>query len=79
MEEYVLIELAKCPRCEAKAYEQLSTHSYCSNCNFSPTLDYEDHEVSVPRWAIAGLKSNSSSSTPTEPKALATSSSQQVA
>jgi len=44
----------ECPRCNCRSYERLNTHSYCVNCNYSPTLD-EYGDAAIPDWALKFL------------------------
>jgi hypothetical protein len=52
-------QMRKCPRCEEKAYQRFSTHSYCSSCNYSP--DYESRyglpkdSAPIPSWVDKAL------------------------
>ena len=52
--------LYKCPRCNEKTYEKLSTHSYCVSCNYSPDLvNYRKSsadDLPIPPWATAAVK-----------------------
>jgi hypothetical protein len=45
----------KCPRCQENAYEKLSTHGYCFNCNYSPDLagykKSSSDDLPIPPWA----------------------------
>ncbi len=46
--------ISNCPRCGAGAYESLRSHSYCIDCNYSPTFS-KDHEPAIPRWAVDAI------------------------
>ena len=63
-EDDFVIDLERCNRCGWNGFEKLPTHSYCTNCNYSPDADYVNGEnyAVIPDWAIAALKS-------TKPKA----------
>jgi hypothetical protein len=64
-EDDFVIHLERCNRCGWRGFEKLTTHSYCTNCNFSPDAD----DVSggtyavIPDWAIAALKSTTPKAT----------------
>ena len=45
---------ATCPRCGTGGYEQLATHSYCYDCNYSPVES--SYEMSIPEWVLEFLK-----------------------
>ena len=45
----------RCPRCGANGFEILSTHSYCIDCNYCPSVD-ENYELPLPEWALNTLK-----------------------
>ena len=47
-----------CPRCGEKAYDRLSTHAYCAECNYSPDFD---EGPAVPEWAIRYARETKSS------------------
>lgn len=41
----------ECPRCGCDGYEIFRTHSYCSECNFSPAYSAaDDDDSAIPRW-----------------------------
>ncbi len=42
--------IRECPRCGNERYEMLRSHSYCSECNYSPV--YESNDASIPDWAL---------------------------
>lgn len=46
------IEYQECPRCGFMAYERLSTHSFCSDCNYSPDIS-EGTYHEIPNWVLA--------------------------
>lgn len=48
-----------CPRCGSSAFEALKTHSYCADCNYSPTIENRDVR-SIPKWAIDAIKESAS-------------------
>lgn len=51
--------LHKCPRCQTMRYEKLKTHSYCSECNYTPDLtarQLADDDLPIPQWAIDAVK-----------------------
>lgn len=48
------MRLSKCPKCKTHAYEVLSTHSYCLECNFSP--DFIEKENSILNWALKEIR-----------------------
>ncbi len=45
-----------CPRCGERSFESFSSHDYCSSCNYSNSY-LDDHEVSVPKWALDAFNS----------------------
>lgn len=56
-EDDFVIHLERCNRCGWNGFEKFSTHSYCTNCNYSPDADHvtsDDYAV-VPEWAIRAL------------------------
>ena len=53
------MDFSYCPRCNGKSYEHLATHSYCVNCNYSPTTD-EKYDYAIPQWALEFLKEGNS-------------------
>ena len=55
--EVTTMKFSECPRCNFESYERLGNHSYCVNCNYSPTYDYEAERV-IPEWVHDFLNSN---------------------
>ena len=49
------INFSRCPRCGTHAFESLSTHSYCVDCNYSPDLAARD-DYAIPSWALDAVK-----------------------
>lgn len=49
------MRFTRCPRCGANAFEILSHHSYCVDCNYCPSTD-ENFEPPLPDWALDALK-----------------------
>ncbi|GEM_PF-1299722 len=62
--------LYQCPRCGMGSYERLKTHSYCSECLYSPTYDFESEvgadDFLIPGWAIEALMRTERPATPEE-------------
>ncbi|MGK5085332.1 hypothetical protein WDW37_18760 [Bdellovibrionota bacterium FG-1] len=58
-EDDFVIFLGRCNRCGWNGFERLATHSYCTNCNYSPEADYTsgDNYAVIPDWAIHALTS----------------------
>lgn len=55
-----------CPRCDSRAYQILKTHSFCIECNYSPTLDGAEDEPLIPAWALESLRNAGKVETPEE-------------
>lgn len=62
--------LTRCPRCGFSSYENLSTHSHCVDCNYSPDLDREQIRQ-IPDWAIQAIRSMNEKKVPTDSLAQA--------
>jgi hypothetical protein len=45
-----------CPQCDERGLDNLKTHSYCVNCNYS-NVTHEPPEISIPEWALKALPS----------------------
>jgi hypothetical protein len=43
--------VSKCGRCGGYGYEQLRTHGYCGNCNYSDDLANDDEAGATLAWA----------------------------
>ena len=55
-----------CPRCGERTLQNLKTHSFCIECNYSPTLDGQENEPLIPDWALAALRNGGSDPTAEE-------------
>lgn len=53
------MSLHRCPKCGTYSYERLKTHSYCFECQYSPTFDLQSEvgadDFLTPDWAIQAL------------------------
>lgn len=61
-------KILHCPRCNEKAFEKLSTHSYCLCCGYTPDLigyrvKQEDNSI-IPNWALKALSKSNYQETP---------------
>lgn len=52
-----------CPQCHERTLEHLSTHTYCIECNYSPTLSGEE-DPAIPEWALEALRNCGEVETP---------------
>lgn len=55
-----------CPRCGERTLQNLRTHSFCVDCNYSPTLDGDEGEPPIPSWALEVLRNAGKETTPEE-------------
>ena len=69
-EDDFVINLERCNRCGWNGYENLKTHSHCTNCNFSPEADdvSGNSYAVIPDWAIRALESSEFNDTGSETK-----------
>lgn len=47
--------LCQCPRCGEMGIENLKTHSYCINCNYSKIYEDDSGRI-IPDWVIELFK-----------------------
>jgi hypothetical protein len=60
VEDQYVLRLGECGRCGERGYENLGSHGYCANCNYSPVLDeFIEQCVQIPDWAIRAFKPES--------------------
>ena len=52
------MKFKECNRCGSSSYENLKTHGYCIDCNYSSEADdpYDDNNRPIPNWAIIAIR-----------------------